>query len=223
MNYLRKNYKNEDRQVIVKKMNKNWSAISQLAYRYGLKRKRKDNRGKNNPNWKGGVWCVDCRKAIWYTAIRCRHCMVKWQKGKNHHNYGLRLFGKDNPRWRGGPRKCNVCNKTFSHRSKKTSVCRSCYTKERNHAWNGGTSKLPYPFDFNNQLKELIRKRDNYKCQLCGVPQKECIKKLSVHHIDYCKENLSPNNLISLCMNCHSKTTWKRREYKSHFYQKEFN
>ncbi|GAH84510.1 unnamed protein product, partial [marine sediment metagenome] len=34
--------------------------------------------------------------------------------------------------------------------------------------WIDGRSYLPYPAEFNRQFKELIRQRDNYRCQRCG-------------------------------------------------------
>ena len=79
-----------------------------------------------------------------------------------------------------------------------------------NPNWRGGVSKEPYPFNFNEELKELIRKRDNYKCQICGCPQEECLKKLCVHHIDYDKNNLNPQNLITLCASHNTKANFNR-------------
>lgn len=89
---------------------------------------------------------------------------------------------------------------------------------EKNSQWKGGIGRFPYPFEFDNQLKEKIRKRDNYKCQLCGVPQMECIAKLSIHHIDYDKENLDEDNLTSLCKGCNSKVN-SNREYWTRYFQ----
>lgn len=70
--------------------------------------------------------------------------------------------------------------------------------------------KFGYPVKFNRKLKEKIRKRDNYKCQVCGITQKEYKSKtnkhLSVHHIDYDRENCKENNLISICQKCHGRT-----------------
>ena len=75
---------------------------------------------------------------------------------------------------------------------------------EKNWNWKGGLRRL-YPCGWTKLLKESIRTRDNYKCQVCGCPQEECLIKLSVHHVDYDKNNLDPNNLISLCQCCHTK------------------
>lgn len=76
--------------------------------------------------------------------------------------------------------------------------------------WKGGISKKPYPFGWTKMLKESIRQRDNYKCQICGTPEIECLKKLHIHHIDKDKNNLNPENLITLCIKCHTKITWNK-------------
>jgi len=83
--------------------------------------------------------------------------------------------------------------------------------------WKGGIGKKPYPFDFNKELKELIRKRDGYVCQLCHMPQRELLCKLDVHHIDYVKENLDPRNLTSLCRSCNSKVNINRGYWTKYF------
>lgn len=83
---------------------------------------------------------------------------------------------------------------------------------ENNHQWRGGSSFIPYSFIFNNDLKEQIRKRDNYICKNCKSKQQK--RKLQVHHIDYDKQNNSLNNLISLCQPCHNKSSSdKNRKY----------
>jgi len=73
---------------------------------------------------------------------------------------------------------------------------------ELNPSWIDGRSYKPYPPEF-KQLRAIIRQRDDYKCQICGVPERECIRQLEVHHIDEQPENNSPENLISLCTQCH--------------------
>ena len=56
-----------------------------------------------------------------------------------------------------------------------------------------------------NELKKAIRERDNYRCQICGIPQEEYMRNLDVHHIDSDKFNCNPYNLITLCAICHTK------------------
>lgn len=92
----------------------------------------------------------------------------------------------------------------------------------KNHPnWQGGISKQGYSFNFDRELKDLIRQRDDYKCQLCGIPQLECLKKLSIHHIDYNKENLDPKNLIVLCNACNSKVNFNRGYWQKLFEREE--
>lgn len=83
--------------------------------------------------------------------------------------------------------------------------------------WKNGLSREPYPLDWRETLKESIRQRDNYKCQICRMPECENIQKLSIHHIDYDKDNLNPENLISLCRSCHTKTNYKRKYWEKYF------
>jgi len=86
--------------------------------------------------------------------------------------------------------------------------------------WKGGISFEPYSPLFNQQLKDRIRVRDNFICQLCGVPELECDKRLSIHHIDYNKKNCEKNNLISLCNHCNSKVNFNRPKWQAYFESK---
>jgi predicted transcriptional regulator len=78
--------------------------------------------------------------------------------------------------------------------------------KEKNNRWLGGLSYIDYPRKWFIKIRESIRKRDNYKCQLCNKKGKH------VHHIDYNKNNCKENNLITLCLSCHL-TTNSNRDY----------
>ncbi len=89
--------------------------------------------------------------------------------------------------------------------------------REKNPAWLGGKSFEPYTLGFNRQLKELIRMRDGYTCQICGLPENENLRALVCHHIDYEKTNVMPNNLISLCNACHAKTNINRQYWTKYF------
>ena len=81
---------------------------------------------------------------------------------------------------------------------------------EKSPVWKDGISNKPYSFDFDKELKELIRKRDNYTCQRCGKTQEQERRALSVHHIDYDKENSNPKNLITLCEVCNVSVNFQR-------------
>ena len=88
-------------------------------------------------------------------------------------------------------------------------------TGERNPNWHGGISFEPYPVGWTTHLRDEIRKRDNYTCALCGKPQNK--RRHSVHHINYDKEDLRPENLVTLCRPCHRKTNYDREYWKNLF------
>jgi 5-methylcytosine-specific restriction endonuclease McrA len=77
--------------------------------------------------------------------------------------------------------------------------------KGKNH-WNfkNWSSKKPYTKEWTLTLKQFIRKRDNYTCAICKKQGNE------VHHINYNKKDSFPNNLITLCHSCHTKTGYNR-------------
>lgn len=170
--------------------------------------------------------CEYCGKE--YTVIACR-------TKRNHYcsfecyvmdKLGLTPLEIDriktvNPKWRGGKKLsliCEYCGKRYETSPRRflqgQRFCsQSCYIQSE--IWNGGSSFDPYDENFNHKLKEAIRKRDNYECQICGA--KENGKHLHIHHIDYDKKNSSPLNLITLCNSCHSKTNSNREDWTSYF------
>ena len=82
-----------------------------------------------------------------------------------------------------------------------------------NHVfWQGGKSFEPYSVDWTNTIKRAIKERDKYTCQICGEQED-----LVVHHIDYDKKNSNPENLVTLCRSCHTKTNFKRDYWLSYF------
>jgi hypothetical protein len=170
--------------------------------------------------------CIDCKKLIDKYAIRCNSCARKYLhligilnvKGKNHPNY-KRGFFSDNRL------KCKDCLKILGENASvvKTNRCRSCSKKGRfNGNYANGKSREPYTLEFNERLKESIRKRDHCRCQLCSKTQKQQIKqlkkKLSVHHIDYNKENCKEDNLITLCLKCNNIVNKHRNWWKFIFH-----
>lgn len=87
-----------------------------------------------------------------------------------------------------------------------------------NPAYIDGRSYLPYCHKFNNPLRQEVRLRDSYTCQLCGKTQEQNSRKLHVHHIHYDKSNCYPD-LCCLCCSCNSKVNKKsmRSYYESLF------
>jgi YHS domain-containing protein len=156
-------------------------------------------------------------------------CLGKWFKnnliGKKHPNYKKRIIIN-----------CNYCCKKILRTEWETKLkklhfcCLSCHGKwiseyksgKNSYSYINGNSKLPYLVEFNYNLKEKIRKRDNYRCQNaeCGIPQKECFRRLDVHHIDYNKTNNNQINLISLCHKCNSKANRDRKYWQNYYKNK---
>ena len=76
-----------------------------------------------------------------------------------------------------------------------------------------GRGDTEYPSDFNGRLRERIRNRDGRRCTLCYKSEAEEGHRISVHHIDGCKNNNSWYNLISVCRTCHGKTHQHFQEF----------
>jgi hypothetical protein len=135
-------------------------------------------------------------------------------------------YQEHNPCWRNGSSTtfCLDCGKKLITRKFIKKRCRLCADHIKigigNPNWKDGSSFNPYPKRFNQQLKEKIRVRDNFICQLCGVPELELNRNLHNHHIDYNKENCKESNLISLCHKCNSIVNGKRDYYKQYFQNK---
>jgi hypothetical protein len=112
--------------------------------------------------------------------------------------------------------------KKFSreHCKKISLACRN-RIRENHPNWKGGISFEEYPPTFNQQLKDKIRVRDNFTCQICSMPELELTERLHCHHIDYNKKNNELNNFTSLCRKCHIKTNYNREYWKEYFKNKE--
>jgi hypothetical protein len=126
-----------------------------------------------------------------------------------------------NPNYIDGRKKsihyCKDCHKEISWNAERCSSCRQ--KGEKNNLWLGGKSFEIYSEEFNNKLKESIRKRDDYKCQKCNIEQKNYYRKLDIHHIDYNKKNCNADNLITLCGKCNCKVNKNRNYWKEYFKQ----
>jgi len=91
-----------------------------------------------------------------------------------------------------------------------------CLPKGENHwNWKGGMSFERYPAMFSEELKEKVRAKDNYTCQICRIKQDILPRKLDVHHIDGNKKHNNIENLVSFCLVCH--TLLERRNQRNGF------
>ncbi len=81
------------------------------------------------------------------------------------------------------------------------------HTGENNPTWKGG--KKHYQGNW-LAARNIVRERDFYTCQICGITEIEYGKQMSVHHIKNYREYKNkiwankPNNLICLCAECHT-------------------
>ena len=107
------------------------------------------------------------------------------------------------------PRKCLICKKIFKPRTNKHKLCsKECMgiynSGENNFLWKGGKSFEIYPKEW-QKIRNIIRRRDNHTCMICGIKEQYLKQKLCVHHLDENKQNIQKNNLISLCRQCHTR------------------
>ena len=79
---------------------------------------------------------------------------------------------------------------------------KDCWVGEKNPRWND-EKKYVKPKGF-RMIREHVRKRDNYKCQDCGVNETKLKRQLDVHHKDRNTKNNSYENLICYCRSCHN-------------------
>jgi hypothetical protein len=89
---------------------------------------------------------------------------------------------------------------------------------KNNHQWKDGRDIRSYDFKFNINFRKSIRKRDNYICMLCNKHQEVLNKTLAIHHINYDPLLTIPENCITLCNSCHSKTNGNRKEWINFFH-----
>ena len=177
--------------------------------------------GSNNPNFRGGklkLKCDFCDQIIYKEPNELKgkkHLFCNSQcMGKYKSNFEI---GEKNPNYKTGKPICEICGKLCRYYNRNyCSIKCNAIAKlgEGNPNWKNGISKTPYSFEFDNNLKLFIRNRDKYKCQHCGKTEKEELKDLnrvlSVHNIDYNKQNCNKNNLITTCLCCNIKANYSR-------------
>ena len=172
--------------------------------------------------------CPICSKLTDNRAKICRECYYKTLKGEGNPMFGKKFAKKPqcidcNKEINYGYQRCHSCAAKYIMKTSKRMIR---YLKNRfgknNPNWIDGRSFEPYTSDFTEELKESIRKRDNYKCQNCGMTEKEHLivygSVLHIHHIDYDKTNCQEENLITTCLSCNIRANYNRTYWKQ-FYQ----
>jgi DNA-directed RNA polymerase subunit RPC12/RpoP len=168
--------------------------------------------------------CIDCgkslsRNAYYYGYKRCGSCATKFifKDKTKHPRYKVKLTQEIKDKISKSEK-----GKIISEIQRKR--LSELFSDKGNPRYIDGRSYLPYTKEFNDELKEKIRKRDNYTCQCCGMTEEEhiivCGCVLTVHHIDYNKINSKEDNLITTCKNCNSRAN-SNREYWKEFYKKK--
>jgi len=132
----------------------------------------------------------------------------EWKQNKRKERIGFQFSNKTKLRMRK-----SALGRTNTEEQNRKIV--ESHLGEKHWNWQGGISSEPYSLDWTEELKENVRKRDNYKCQECG--RKQTDKLFPVHHIDYNKKNSVDDNLITLCISCHIKTNGNREQWQDHF------
>ncbi len=211
--------------IVSKETRKKMSDNAKINSNYGMRAKihRKESIEKMRESSKGQVVTEETRKKI--SEANTGKKLTREHKRK----ISLANIGKEKAE---GTRKKISLAQKGKHNSPKTEFkkgqkpwnknLKGLNAGDKNPAWLDGRSFEPYSPEFNNQLKEKIRERDNYECQECHKKQEELNEKLSVHHIDYNKKNNNPLNLISLCRKCHTKTSFNRKHWKRYFQMQMF-
>lgn len=173
-------------------------------------------------------WCGDTfrkkKSNVHNTNFCCKEHHAEWQSEN--------ITGELTNLWEGGPEtvSCDWCEKEFerkpSHVRENVFCSQECHGKwqsenlngQDNHAWNGGVdtyralrAQLPGNWD---KIKERVRERDAYECQMCGADQSDLSRALDVHHIVPIMSGGTHGewNLISLCLDCHQSAESVTRE-----------
>lgn len=147
--------------------------------------------------------CVNC--GCWFTAL-------KWYSGRSGVTSanGVKTCSKE----------CEIA--WISNNEDRKRKISEAFTGKKHPNWQGGSHRISYRGPGWSGIRRKVRKRAKYKCEHCGMFEKEHIathkQKLHVNHkVPYHQHSAgNPNrlsNLEALCISCHMKADWKwRRE-----------
>ena len=217
-------------------INRPWKGKKRPEMSIWLKNAYKEGRkksisllGEKNPAWKGGLTkklCLYCGHSFYVEPHRkssARFCSRKCSTSTTLNNKG---------KFNGKKFDCLICGKRFYRPRSliKNSITKYCSSKcwgvalankyidkTKHPRWEGG--KTPYLKMLRNsnsykQWRDMVFKRDDYTCQICG--KRGC--KLQADHIKqfayYPELRFDTNNGRTLCEKCHKDTDtylWKAR------------
>ena len=119
----------------------------------------------------------------------------KFKNEKKYPNYGMKK------------------KKHSRNTKKKISIAACKRIGEKAANWRGGISFDPYCSGWRQLTQEL--KKDNNECQNLLCEGKS--ERITLHHIDYNKQNCQPSNIITLCNSCNAKAN-SNRDWWQAFY-----
>jgi len=103
-------------------------------------------------------------------------------------------------------------------------------SREKISLSNGGSGNLEvgwndYPLEFNDILRNKIRKRDNAcqgrSCSMTrGLHFTVYKRNLEIHHVDYNKHNCEESNLITLCKRCNIQANKDKIFWQKYYMEK---
>lgn len=198
---------------------------------------------RDNVNTKPPYLCIDCGVPVKRRVKRCKECHVKalpnratYERTPEHNQMMSERLKGTQPNgtgWKHSPetrRKIAASwtpekreaarkrgNEMAQDREWRLRIARAL-SGENNPMWQGGIMPQPYAPGFSKTLKNCIRKRDQYTCQLCGMTEKELGYKLSIHHSDYDKTNHDESNLFATCKRCNSLVNTNREIWEVYFF-----
>lgn len=216
-----------------------------------VEKRASDLRGKTGDKLFCDMDCFRAWEATTKMNVHCAECGKEFERYKHHAEkqehqfcstrcqgawFGRMRTGEKHPTWRDDLMVvCDQCGTEFRQHSKAkiernnynfcTRKCKETWssihqTGENNPNWRGGHADYYGP-NWHRQAR-AARKRDGYRCQCCGITQKNGRRSFDVHHIvpfrtfGYIRDKNNNyeqandlSNLITLCQQCHAKAEAK--------------
>lgn len=160
----------------------------------------------NHP-WKNKTW----EEMYGVEGAKCQREKIVKANSKEKVDWKCKFCGKEDKLVPSYAKNKQFCSYSCASKYKAITYDRKL---EKNPNWIDGRSFLPYSKEFNKNIKQTIRERDFFTCQVCGMTEEKSLslikKKLNVHHIDHDKKNSRNENLITLCTKCNSKVNFNQ-------------